>query len=180
MDSNILSFYSGEAPDSQGRFLHQIQQWSDAKLESVHDYIQWLFPLPERSAFNTAAPVLTADVIKAFQSGKDLQENLRRSLLCMLRFYGLKLTSGPNKILRGRDFETKAANWLRTGNHNHLRIARILRSLMLLGLQAEAKAFFDCLSRIYEAEERKTEPSITEETFRYWNAAVMSAREGNA
>jgi hypothetical protein len=54
----ILGFYSGVEPDHRGRYLHEIQKWPDDQLESVHDYIQWLFPLPERSGFNVSAPVL--------------------------------------------------------------------------------------------------------------------------
>jgi hypothetical protein len=166
MDSKSLSFYSGEAPDSRGRFLHEIQQWNDNELEFVHDYIQWLFPVPERSAFNISAPVLTPDVIKAFRSRADLQQNLRQSFLRLLRFYGLELEG--SEVMQGRDFEIKAANWLSAGNHNHLRITRILRSLSVLGLETEARAFFECLAHIYGEEKRKPEPAISAETFSYW------------
>jgi hypothetical protein len=101
---------------------------------------QWLFPLSETSAFNISAPVLTPDVIKAFRSQTDLQQNLRQSFLRMLGFYGLELKG--SEVVRGRGFEIKAANWLSASNHNHLRITRILKSLTLFGLEAEAKAFF--------------------------------------
>jgi Opioid growth factor receptor (OGFr) conserved region len=175
MDSKIVNFYSGEAPDHRGRFLHHIQEWDDARLESVHDYIQWLFPLTERSGFNPAAPVLTPDVIKVFRSREDLQQNLRQSFIVMLRFYGLEI-GGTDEVVRGRDFETKAENWLSASNHNHLRITRILKSLTLLGLEAEARAFFECLAQIYEEEERKPEPAITAETLAFWGEAVNEAR----
>ena len=56
--SPVVAFYRGEMPDSQGRRLADIQAWDDERLEIVHDYIQWLFPLPERSAFNPKAPLL--------------------------------------------------------------------------------------------------------------------------
>jgi hypothetical protein len=54
----IIAFYSGEAPDDRGRFLREIQQWPDQRLESVHDFIQWMFPLTEPSPVNPDAPVL--------------------------------------------------------------------------------------------------------------------------
>src|ERR1700724_2057723 len=54
----IIGFYSGTEPDHRGRYVHEIQAWPDDQLEAIHDYIQWLFPLPERSGFNVAAPVL--------------------------------------------------------------------------------------------------------------------------
>jgi hypothetical protein len=180
MDSSILNFYLGEEPDHRGRFLHQIQQWSDASLESVHDYIQWLFPLRERSAFNIAAPVLSLEAVTAFRSRADLQQNLRKSFLRMLSFYGLQLNSPSNEVVRERDFEAKAAHWLTAGNHNHLRITRILKCLSLLGLEAEAHAFFRCLAHIYQEQQHKSEPTITEETFAYWSEAVNDARVGRS
>ena len=48
--NRIIGFYSGTEPDHRGRYLHEIQRWSDDQLEKVHDYIQWLFPLPEPSS----------------------------------------------------------------------------------------------------------------------------------
>jgi hypothetical protein len=59
--------------------LREIQEWPDDQLESVPDYIQWLFPLPEPSGFNVAAPALTRESIRDFLARPDLQENLRVS-----------------------------------------------------------------------------------------------------
>ena len=55
----LLRFYRLEGPDARGRTLPEIWAWDAARLEGVHDYIQWLFPLPEPSAFNPHAPILT-------------------------------------------------------------------------------------------------------------------------
>src|ERR1700677_3024014 len=65
--------------------------------------------------------------------------------------------------------------WLSRGNHNHLRITRILRCSSLLGLEAEAKAFFDCLSEICDDEQNKPLPAISDETMLYWREAVGDA-----
>jgi Opioid growth factor receptor (OGFr) conserved region len=72
LNSLIIAFYSGTGPDNRGRYLHEIQQWADDRLEGVHDYIQWLFPLPEPSGFNVAAPVLNSDSIQEFRVRSDL------------------------------------------------------------------------------------------------------------
>ena len=48
------------------------------QLEAVHDYIQWLFPLPEPSGFNVAAPVLDRDSIQEFRTRPELQQKLPR------------------------------------------------------------------------------------------------------
>jgi Opioid growth factor receptor (OGFr) conserved region len=172
----IIGFYSGTQPDHRGRFLGEIQGSPDAQLESVHDYIQWLFPLPERSRFNVAAPVLTDESIHEFRTRPELQENLRASFLRMMNFYGFEARlEEPITVTRGPNFAAKTAGWLSPGDHNHLRITRILRCLTVLGLEAEAKAFFDCLSEIYEDEQNKPLPAISDETMLYWKEAVGDA-----
>jgi hypothetical protein len=73
----IISFYSGKTPDDRGRYLKDIQQWPDHRLESVHDFIQWMFPLREPSGVNPGAPVLDPATIAEFRSNTGLQDNLR-------------------------------------------------------------------------------------------------------
>jgi hypothetical protein len=82
-----LVFYNGTESDHRGRCLREIQEWPDDQLESVHDYIQWLFPLPEPSGFNVAAPVLIRESIGDFLARPDLQENLRVSFLRLMNFW---------------------------------------------------------------------------------------------
>jgi hypothetical protein len=43
--------------------------------------------------------------------------------------------------------------------------------LRLLGLEQEARAFFDCLADVYASERRKPRPGITERTFEFWQNA---------
>lgn len=91
----------------------------------------------------------------------------------MMSFYGLETRSGEQVTLnRAPNFAAKATVWLSPGNHNHLRITRILKCLNVLGLEEEAKAFFDCLSEIYDDEQSKSMPAISDETMRYWREAV--------
>jgi hypothetical protein len=49
----LVSFYDGSGPDGNGRTLEEILQWDAEKLERSHDYIQTLFPLPEKSGVGT-------------------------------------------------------------------------------------------------------------------------------
>lgn len=146
MRSRILDFYRG-GQDDEGRTLNEILSWPE--LEAVHDFIQWLFPLPERSGANPYAPVLDAMTMDAFRHSQDLQERLRQSFLRMLRFYGLEFQDGA--VLAGADFAARSGNWLSPGNHNHLRLTRILRSLRLLGLSSESTALFAALTEIYNS-----------------------------
>jgi hypothetical protein len=172
----LVRFYARRAPDDRGRFLEDIQGWSDLQLERTHDYIQWLFPLTKRSAFNPSAPILDAKAISEFLSRPKLRANFRASLVRMLAFYGLELVGDrPLRIVPSASFSEQAENWLTPLNHNHLRITRILESLMLLGLEEEAAAFFGCLEGLYGKESARVEPRISEETFHFWRMAAAGS-----
>jgi len=93
--SLVIRFYDHnlQAKDSRGRTQEDIVSWSDSKLESCHNYIQILFPLPEGSPFYFEAPVINREVFDAFRSRSELRSRLRRSYERMLEFYGFTLCS---------------------------------------------------------------------------------------
>jgi hypothetical protein len=166
----LLRFYRLEGQDARGRTLPDIWDWDDARLEDVHDYIQWLFPLPEPSAFNPLAPILDATAIAAFHESPHLRQRLLRSLERLLAFYGLTLTAAGDtvRVTRAPSFADRSRTWLRAGNHNHLRLTRILTSLRLLGLEDHAAALADCL----EAIAREHPHAISATTLAYWRRAA--------
>lgn len=170
MSTAIIDFYSGDAPDGRGRFLTEIQGWPDDRLEAVHNYIQWLFPLPEPSPVNPSAPLLDGATIREFSKRPELRERMRASFLRMLHFYGLEWREGV--VAQAGNYAERSRNWLSPGNHNHLRITRILRCVRLAGLEEEASSFFACLRGIYDNERGKARPAITTETFRFWTRAA--------
>ena len=180
-NSRLLDFYFGVGTDDRGRYLNEMLQWPDSRLEEVHDYIQWMFPLAERSGFNIHAPLLTVSEIGQFRSNPELRQNLKASFVRILGFYGLILSgSRPLEVKRALHFEEASLNWITPGNHNHLRITRILKSLLTLGLEEEAHAFYVCLEDIYSAECAKTCPGISEATFSFWQrAANVKPHEGS-
>lgn len=166
---NFVHFYRGKAFDTAGRTLEQLWAWDDERLEDVHDYIQWLFPLPEPSQFNPDAPLLTPVDIAAFKTDVTLQNNLRRSYRRILTFLGLATTE-TGQVVDGQNLASRAADIWESPNHNWLRISRILRSLILLGLDREARAFYDWLEAAY----RNRRFPIDSDTFGYWQRAVQS------
>ena len=168
--SAIIDFYGGDQPDYQGRKLRDIWQWSNDRLESVHDFIQVLFPNQEPSRVNPDAPLLDQVTIHAFQQDEELRKNLARSLDCMLRCYGLAYEPKTGRVVRADDFSEQSRNWLTPYNHNHLRITRILKCLVALGLPQRAQAFFACLKEINAERKRDIAP----ETFAFWKSAVVS------
>ncbi|MGB3136364.1 MAG: opioid growth factor receptor-related protein [Nodosilinea sp.] len=169
--SRIVPFYLGREPDSEGRTIEAIWAWDLETLENIHDYIQWLFPLAERSAFNLSAPLIDQTVIRAFRDNEVLQQNLRRSLEVMLNFYGLRRqesSTGALVVIPSDHYSSRQGVWVSQYNHNYLRITRILRCLMLLGLEDEAQAFYGCLGQIY----RESSDRVGQETFQYWTSAI--------
>jgi hypothetical protein len=172
--NSLIGFYSGALPDSRGRRLSEIQSWGFEELENTHDYIQWLFPLRKHSSVNPAAPVIDSEVIAAFRSRHDLRAALVRSLETMLRFYGFYLESSGEHILvrLSEQFAARAPTWLTLGNHNHLRITRILASLRTLGLNRHAESFFRALQEVYWSEAQARSGAISEDSFSFWKSAA--------
>jgi hypothetical protein len=170
-DDALLRFYRLEGVDARGRTLSEIWAWDAARLEAVHDYIQWLFPLPERSAFNPQAPILTQETVAAFRADPELRQRLLRSLALMLDFYALTLDSGGDggpRIEPAADFAAKSRGWLHAGDHNHLRLTRILTSVRLLGLDDHCRALYRCLAAIA----RDHPHAVSSTTLDYWRRAA--------
>jgi hypothetical protein len=165
---NLIDFYLGTAPDHRGRMLDEILRWSDHRLEAGHDFIHVLFPLPEPSQNIPNAPVADPAVFAEFRRSPALQKNLLRSFQMMLRFYGFQLDAVRCEVVPAFDFHEKSANWLFLGDHNHLRITRILKCLTASGLGAQAAAFLKALLAIAEP------GKVSEETLRYWKGAVVA------
>jgi hypothetical protein len=168
----LIEFYAGRAPDSRGRRIEDIWAMSFEELEYTHDYIQWLFPLRERSAYQPEAPILDAEAIAAFDS-PDLQARLVRSARVMADFYGFLMTHGDAswRLEPGPRFNERRVVWLNPGNHNFLRLTRIMRSLATLGLATLSQAWLDALTEVY-AEHSAT---IGANTMEYWRSAASAA-----
>jgi hypothetical protein len=169
-DADKLTRFFAGGEDDQGRTFDEILGWDDAHLEMVHDYIQWIFPLPERSGANPWAPVLDAASIAAIRGNAKMQAWLRAAFERMLAFYGFALDD--DVVVEGPRFASAARKWLHVGNHNHLRLTRMLRSLRVLGLERESAALWEALRALYERDRAAGRRAITEETFEFWRQAA--------
>ena len=158
MTTPIIAFYQGTGLAAGRYSLPDILAWDDARLERVHDIIQWLFPLPEPSAFNPDAPILTPADIAAFRTDAGLRRALLAALARMRSFYGLP--ANPARHLA----------WLTPGNHNMLRLSRMLRCLHLLGLDEEAAELLWELEALYAGGAAAV---IGPVTLGYWRRAVL-------
>ena len=56
----IHAFLISQGRDGRGRTLAAVLDFDDGRIESTHDFIQWLFPLREASQAVPGAPVLGA------------------------------------------------------------------------------------------------------------------------
>jgi hypothetical protein len=169
MNDRIAAFYGHQAPDDRGRTLREIWTWDHHRLEVVHDYIQWLFPLREPSRFNYLAPLVTDETVAAFANQTVLRDALQQSFDLMLDFYGLeRREDGGVRIEEAESFAHRSRNWVTQFNHNHLRLTRILMSSRLLGLPSHSEALFDRLAIVA----RQNPGSISLETLGYWQQAA--------
>ena len=174
---SLVCFYLESGTDHRGRTLSQILQKSDRWLEETHNYIQWLFPLYVHSKFNPHAPLLTDEVRTAFidPAGDDhsvLQQNFSQAIYRMLIFYGYSISPlSPNIISPTGEWADKAQNWLTDGNHNFMRITRMLRSMTLLGREELARSFHIVLT----AAARAHPAVISPRTVSFWSRAIEPA-----
>lgn len=183
----LIRFFdpSTASSDPRNRSLATILSWPDSTLESSHNYIQILFPLPEESMFSFA-PIVKSETRAAFLARPELRANLRRALARMLKFYGLQFSSVSSDdndngndyssnasgntqetVVRGPNFASASRNWVTKFNHNHLRMTRILRSLRVLGLSSEAAALHHFLST-----DEKVLRSVSPRSQMYWRRAT--------
>ena len=87
----------------------------------------------------------------------------------MLVFYGLR-RKGPRIEIDPSGFPLRARVWLRPGNHNHLRLTRIMQSLAALGLGADARALQRCL--LEDVCGGGDGGNVSGRTMAFWQAAV--------
>lgn len=163
----LIMFYLGSHQDSRGRTLSQILQQDDIWFEVTHDYIQWLFPTKERSGVTSGSPILTPEIVEAFETDEILQQHLRASFRRMLAFYGLVATESG--IVKADNWDQRKLNWFVEDTHNNLRITRILKCLCALGLEEEASRFHRALAELVQHEK---DCGIGERAQRFWGEAV--------
>ncbi|XP_075952090.1 uncharacterized protein LOC142954760 [Anarhichas minor] len=143
-------------------------------LESVHSYIQWLFPLQE-PGMNYEASTLTKEEITEFCQSDTAKANLVKSYKLMLDFYGIELCDEETgEVKRAFNWRDRFNN-LNSRLHNNLRITRILKCLGTLGYrhyQAPLVRFF-----LEETLVHGQLPDVKISVLNYFVFAVLDKRE---
>ena len=111
---SLVDFLNGNGPDHQGRYLRDIWDFNDKAIEQTHDFIQWMFPLTEKSMSVPGVPTLSTADIEAIRTSEVARSNLDKSAQWYLGF------------LQRND------HWIKSYDHNHLRITRVIKSIRLL------------------------------------------------
>jgi hypothetical protein len=150
MHGSIHAFLRGTGRDGRGRHLSDVVAFNDARIEAVHDFIQWLFPLAEASRAVPGAPVLDAVEAAAIRGDPQAQAGFRAGLERMARFYA------------------DTDGWLTGYDHNHLRITRIIAATRSLLGQADAAAFYAGIM----ARNTAAGSPVNRDSLRYWRAAL--------
>lgn len=163
--SDVIEFQAGRGRDSEGRLIEDIRGRPETWLEARHDFIQWLFPLPERSAANPDAPLLTQADALAIAADEGLKASLLASTDTMGRLYGI--VRNGSRFARGAAFPGPYRDWLGPIDHNHLRLTRILRCLSLCGLDETASG----LRRLLEDIAAKEALGAWGLCLKYWREA---------
>lgn len=173
-EQQLLDFLRGAGQGPGSYTLEEVLRWNHGRLERQHNYIQWLFPTDEASKFNAEAPLLTPELCEAARNDEVVVGNVSRSLDVFLCFLGLELLTGPKVSVRKRaTFKERAEVCWRVncacGNHNWLRLARVLKSLRLLGLASEMNALLDCLTKMWV---RREIPAMAEAAVKHWHLSA--------
>jgi hypothetical protein len=164
----VRKFLARDGVDNRGRSLDSILSWPDDELEAQHDFIQWLFPLDHASQFNPDAPVLTRNDFAELGRDSKVRAGLRNGFARMLNFYGLERQN--MEVVKSINWDARSKNWAWVPTHNDLRVTRILRSMTLFGLHAEATAF----ARFLETMLRELPLTAqSRAAYAYWRQALV-------
>tara|TARA_Y100000310_G_scaffold345019_1_gene461222 strand:+ start:8069 stop:8602 length:534 start_codon:yes stop_codon:yes gene_type:complete len=158
--SDITEFFKG-GMDFRGRTLLSMQMMDHAEMEACHDHIQWMFPLHEKSFHSKHDPILTGNDISELRNSEAAKFRMETSLTKFKSFLGIANDFTDEKKDRQRQ-------WCQAGNHNLLRITRVIRSLRLFGLDKEAIDFHAKVTRI------GSQNNLPDNTFDYWNDALLN------
>ena len=122
-DNAVLGFLNGTAADIHGRTFDDVMAFSDEQIERTHNFVQWLFPLPEPSLSVPGSPCLTDAEITTIKDSGAAIANLNMAADWFL------------------DFLARNRHWIKPYDHNHLRITRVIKSLRLISGDEAADQF---------------------------------------
>jgi hypothetical protein len=145
---NFKNFLLAKEPDFKGRMIQDIWNYSDEEIESIHDFIQILFPLNKKSQSVFHGHYLdNDDLVQSLKGDVQVKENILKSSEWFLTFL------------------EKNSHWKSRYDHNQLRITRIIECLRLLVGDDEADNFYESIIELCK------DKNINKKTIEFWNNA---------
>jgi len=164
-DELVLNFFQGTGSDSSQRTINDILAFNESDIESVHNFIQWVFPTSEISAYNPNAPTISNNFKHMLSEHKDAQKNFCQTCLLFLDFFGFECPkTNKNKLPSYKN------TFLSRPRHNLLRITRVLNSLNQVGKESCSMDIFSQIKDYY----RIYPQYIPIESYRIWEATQQN------
>lgn len=164
MNQLLFEFYSGTGVDIRHRSFQELIELGDNFLEKSHDIVQWLFPLDEPSLHNKYAPLLDNETIEKMLESPECMANLELAGQRFLKFFGDPVSA-----------QTEKPAWVRPGNHNYLRITRIIKCYRLFGMDELAEKFFNFGMDLYT----EYQDHVGETPVEFWEEAIGIPQDGS-
>ena len=171
-----IKFLMGEQIDDKSfRFnsCNEFRTASNNDLEGYHDFIQVVFPNLEKSGYANQDLYLNKNLKKWQDLMQDLeirlkiQENLRLNLIRILTFFGFEVTLGDSSEIIKLKAKTDGVAF-KPGNHNGLRLTRVLICLKIFGLNREHQLIIDSINSNKEIMKLVNGNSTLKTSYEFW------------
>lgn len=148
-DIFVLAFLEARGTDYRSRVISEIWDFEDNLIDTTHDFIQWLFPLPLEAPSQLSRPTLTGLGLRAIASSALAVSNIQKSQYWFLNFL------------------ERSDVWLKSYNHNHLRITRMIKNSSLIEGSNYSDRLFKTVAGIADRKNFKIDPK----TIDHWQNA---------
>ncbi len=178
-----IKFLMGEQiNDESFRFksCNGLRSASNNDLEDNHDFIQAVFPNLEKSRYANQDLYLNKNLKKWQDLMQDLeirlkiQENLRLNLIRILTFFGFEVTLGDSSKIIKLKAKTDGVAF-KPGNHNGLRLTRVLICLKIFGLNREHQLIIDSINSNKEIIKLVNGNSTLKTSYAFWLNSIKTA-----
>ena len=178
-----IKFLMGEKIDDKSFRFKSCEEFRDASsndLEDYHDFIQVVFPNLEKSGYDNKDLYLNKNLKKWQDLMQDLgirlkiQKNLKLNLVRILTFFGFKVTLGYSSEIVELKAETNGVAF-KPGNHNCLRLTRVLICLKIFGLDREHKLIIDSINSNKEIMMLAKNDSNLKTSYKFWLDSAKAA-----
>lgn len=169
-----LLFLSDRLTTGSGRTYSQILKSTTQQLENDHQFIQWLFPLMEASAYISQSPIINLKELKvAMQNDPTIRQKMLASTAMMFKHWGLAI---DNSCKESNPIVTNVRNLKRLNGHDGLRFSRLLQSLNYHGLHELAQKTYQVVITYAQGPKSILNPSRNQDGMTLWEYYLNKSR----